>query len=575
MDNLDFPPRMYTVGQEPVPGKSIAYYSDNSKLFTALKQVLNEDEWEELKNSTVGVFLNYQLDCKKKYELWSLVGVRPARFSLHEFEEITGLNCKYVKNLENPLVEVTDEMRAFWGKMGVHFDRGPRYLAIYAGFIQAPRSSSPTCASLARLVMDLEDFKAYLWGRVAFKFLMDSVKAGFGDPIEGTPTPPLLAYSGNRGKRYLKENIVKQTLGVGRKSLASCRYKTVDKCEGGNPSDEDRRWSDGAKQEGIVTFSTESEGVSCKKARQSPGLDVEIMKAEIAQWLTGLTSTMVEELSTVKNTLKTQSSILEGLTAKMGHLEKIVQDGTSADVSNGAKDKEDISEESRSEEASPKPARMTTRAKGKDAQATVSENGNGDISVVVVDKDQIVRAASIVACARSDRQRRLAATQQSLFAGNSTAKVIIPNQPYRGLKWQQKVKGSSSFWFYTLLTPTKWLNDTVTQSFLPVLTSPHIADQIRHGRRRHIVIWDSDVSYAKDEEIAEHVKPFAHMVPYMLHMMSCGEERELYTGYFTHERVSASEKIKTIRSQLASEIFDETSINGTEKRVYNHLGVYD
>ncbi|KAJ4889024.1 Uncharacterized protein Rs2_28772 [Raphanus sativus] len=209
-----------------------------------------------------------------------------------------------------------------------------------------------------------------------------------------------------------------KTLGVGRKSLASCRYKTVDKCEGGNPSDEDRRWSDGAKQEGIVTFSTESEGVSCKKARQSPGLDVEIMKAEIAQWLTGLTSTMVEELSTVKNTLKTQSSILEGLTAKMGHLEKIVQDGTSADVSNGAKDKEDISEESRSEEASPKPARMTTRAKGKDAQATVLKK---------------VRAASIVACARSDRQRRLAATQQSLFAGNSTAKVIIPNQPYRGL----------------------------------------------------------------------------------------------------------------------------------------------
>lgn len=77
-----------------------------------------------------------------------------------------------------------------------------------------------------------------------------------------------------------------------------------------------------------------------------------------------------------------------------------------------------------------------------------SENGNGDISVVVVDKDQTgidfgsvkklkqvkkVRAACIVARARSDRQRRLAATQQSPFAGNSTTKVIIPNQPYRGL----------------------------------------------------------------------------------------------------------------------------------------------
>lgn len=127
--------------------------------------------------------------------------------------------------------------------------------------------------------------------------------------------------------------------------------------------------------------------------------------------------------------------------------------------------------------------------------------------------------------------------------------------------------------------------------------------------RRHIVIWDSDVYYATDEEIAKHVKPFAQMVPYLLHMMSRGKERELYTVDFTHERLSASEvpqnkqsgdcgvyclkyiechalgvtfsphdlcdkKIKIIRSQLASEIFDETSINGTEKRVYKHLGVY-
>ncbi|KAJ4895728.1 Ulp1 protease family protein [Raphanus sativus] len=462
----------------------------------------------------VHYILSYQLDCKKKYELWSLVGVRPARFSLHEFEEITGLNCKYVKNLENPLVEVTDEMRAFWGKMGVHFDRGPSieelttacqmcetwsrndrlrlgYLAIYAGFIQAPRSSSPTCASLARLVMDQEAFKAYPWGKVAFKFLMDSVKgldlakpsyamegfvqvlqvwiywclpefaAGFGDPIEGTPTPPLLAYSGNRGKRYLKENIVKQTRvnNFALKELSEMfllwdgdredqKADNIVKAmfnrhwvweESHWPLIGTKLWTNvkeeihpmktdaGQMEQSKVALSpspTESEGVSSKKARQSHGLDVETMKAEIAQWPTGLTSTMVEELSTMKNTLKTQSDRLEGLTAKMGHLEKIVQEGwkedyrkagSSADVFNGDKDKEDIGEESRAEEAPPKPARMTTRAKAKDT---------------VLKK---VRDACIVARARSDRQRRLAATQKSPFAGNSTAKVIIPNQPYRGL----------------------------------------------------------------------------------------------------------------------------------------------
>ena len=43
-----------------------------------------------------------------------------------------------------------------------------------------------------------------------------------------------------------------------------------------------------------------------------------------------------------------------------------------------------------------------------------------------------LRAARIVARAKSERQRRLAATQQSPFDGNSTAKVIIPNQPKQG-----------------------------------------------------------------------------------------------------------------------------------------------
>jgi len=277
MDKLDFPQRLYSVGQEPFPNKSIAYYSDDSKLFPALKEALEADEWEELKNSRVGVFLKFhemkfgwasrlvhyilcfQLDCKKKFELWSLVGVEPLRFSLHEFEEITGLNCEYVKNLENPLVEVTTDMKAFWAQMGVNFDRGPSidelttacqmcrtwsrddrlrlgYLAIYAGFIEAARTSSPTRASLTRLVMDLDAFEDYPWGGVAFKFLMESKDltktyaiegfvqvlqvwvyccllefgAGFGHPIEGSPTPPLLAFLGGKGKRRLQENMLKQ-----------------------------------------------------------------------------------------------------------------------------------------------------------------------------------------------------------------------------------------------------------------------------------------------------------------------------------------------------------------------------
>ncbi|CAN6822369.1 unnamed protein product [Brassica oleracea] len=169
MDKLDFPQRLYSVGQEPFPNKSIAYYSDDSKLFPALKEALEADEWEELKNSRVGVFLKFH---EMKFGWASRL--------------ITGLNCEYVKNLENPLVEVTTDMKAFWAQMGVNFDRGPSidelttacqmcrtwsrddrlrlgYLAIYAGFIEAARTSPPTRASLTRLVMDLDAFEDYPW----------------------------------------------------------------------------------------------------------------------------------------------------------------------------------------------------------------------------------------------------------------------------------------------------------------------------------------------------------------------------------------------------------------------------
>ncbi|CAN6865449.1 unnamed protein product [Brassica oleracea] len=524
MDKLDFPQRLYSVGQEPFPNKSIAYYSDDSKLFPALKEALEADEWEELKNSRVGVFLKFhemkfgwasrlvhyilcfQLDCKKKFELWSLVGVEPLRFSLHEFEEITGLNCEYVKNLENPLVEVTTDMKAFWAQMGVNFDRGPSidelttacqmcrtwsrddrlrlgYLAIYAGFIEAARTSSPTRASLTRLVMDLDAFEDYPWGRVAFKFLMESVKgvdltktyaiegfvqvlqvwvycclpefgAGFGHPIEGSPTPPLLAFLGGKGKRRLQENMLKQTK---TKSFTMKDYSEMFSRWDGELEDEKadnivkavfssgwgweqshwplvgtKLWTNvkveilpmkteaGQMVRSLKTVSpsrTQSDAESRKKARESPGLDVETMKGEIVRWLTGLTSNMVEGLSRCENTLKTQSRMIEGLTTQVGAVEKMV------------------------------PARIVARAK-------------------------------------SERQRRLAATQQSPFDGNSTAKVIIPNQPKQGQgynpfanpdrqklsalldwvkldpKWRQKVKGSSSHWFYILLTPTKWLIDT-------------------------------------------------------------------------------------------------------------------
>ncbi|KAG2282035.1 hypothetical protein Bca52824_053255 [Brassica carinata] len=80
---------------------------------------------------------------------------------------------------------------------------------------------------------------------------------------------------------------------MGTKSPGALSNKTVDKCEGGDPSDEDVSWSM-VRSLKTMSPSRTHRCVIAKKARGVPGLDVETMKGEIVRWLTGLTSNMVE-----------------------------------------------------------------------------------------------------------------------------------------------------------------------------------------------------------------------------------------------------------------------------------------
>uniref|UniRef100_A0A0D3EEM8 DUF1985 domain-containing protein n=1 Tax=Brassica oleracea var. oleracea TaxID=109376 RepID=A0A0D3EEM8_BRAOL len=219
MDIPELPRRIHTLGEEPPAVHSISSrsweFSSSSKNWDLI------DEYEELKESKLGVFikfqelgfdwasrlvhymLGFQLDIKKKYELWSLVGPKPVRFSLLKFENLTGLNCEYIEDLERPHSAVTKELTSFWEMLGVHLEAGPStqeiiaalercegwsrddrkrlaYLAIFTGYIKGRKYSTPTRVSLARLVMELERFENYPWGRVAFKVLMDLNSPGLG-----------------------------------------------------------------------------------------------------------------------------------------------------------------------------------------------------------------------------------------------------------------------------------------------------------------------------------------------------------------------------------------------------------
>ncbi|KAF8088139.1 hypothetical protein N665_0551s0004 [Sinapis alba] len=253
MDLLELPKRIFTLGEEPFLIKSIAYHTDDSKLFSAIRDALHDDEYEELKESRLGVFLKFKE-----------MDFDPVRFSLIEFEQLTGLNYEYIEHLENPRCEVTNEMASFWERNGVYVDAGPSseqiiralkrcqewsrddrmrlgYLAIFFGFIEGRKYSSATRASLARLVMDLEKFKNYPWGRVAFKVLMDSSRAkdftksyavdgfiqvlqvwiyhalpelsdNYENLLPNRPSPLLMAFKGGKGRKCFKDAISRKCI---------------------------------------------------------------------------------------------------------------------------------------------------------------------------------------------------------------------------------------------------------------------------------------------------------------------------------------------------------------------------
>ncbi|CAA7043664.1 unnamed protein product [Microthlaspi erraticum] len=257
MSKPTFPRRFYTKGGDPDAGKSISRCSKNTKLFDSLRKLLTDDEWNEISDSRIGIFLKFrdlqfewasriahamlcfQVVCKKKYEIWSAVGANPIRFSLHEFSAITGLNCEYVENLETPDAPATDAVCEFWERLGVNVEVGPSIDQLAEA---SRRSAAETPVKLARLVLDLEKFEEYPWGRVCFLQLIKSIKGvdleksgyvleGFievlqiwafesmpnfaekyGAPLPSKPSPPLLAYKGIQGKRYIAEAMLKQVV---------------------------------------------------------------------------------------------------------------------------------------------------------------------------------------------------------------------------------------------------------------------------------------------------------------------------------------------------------------------------
>ncbi|CAN6862886.1 unnamed protein product, partial [Brassica oleracea] len=247
------------------------------------------------------------------------------------------------------------------------------------------------------------------------------------------------------------------------------------------------------------------------------------------------------------------------------------------------------------------------------ADASSSEDKAPEPSLVLLDKNQSLvsdlqkedarylekRDAALALCrAKSDRTRKLAASQQSPYTANITAKVIIPNKnlypgynPFAPID-KKKLKELAD-WLKTFIIEHLSiknhvhveLGDDLPKCRLRYDANPqhfrsermcfliHLfaqqwrfnykdfkdsePDQNGLGRRlpvnyndthwiamwisipkRHIVVWDSICSSISPEELDVIMEPFLYMVPYLLvECASSDEQRAQYSlEPFTYER---------------------------------------
>ncbi|XP_024015030.1 uncharacterized protein LOC18024467 [Eutrema salsugineum] len=207
-----YPPLLFAEGKAPSQLRSMNHncYLSNLKM---VEIGVGADVWDALKTSSVGVIaklkevdytwcagvvhylLTHQLVIEKPYEIWTLIDSQPIRFSLHEFEEITGLNCAPFQDKENWDVD----HKEFWAEMNVSTGNGPSLKELQAvldrckdwsfekrrmvGWLSllsigiygiSPTSRIPL--DKAKRVLDADVFESYPWGRVAFRSLIESIK---------------------------------------------------------------------------------------------------------------------------------------------------------------------------------------------------------------------------------------------------------------------------------------------------------------------------------------------------------------------------------------------------------------
>uniref|UniRef100_A0A0D3CJB0 Ubiquitin-like protease family profile domain-containing protein n=1 Tax=Brassica oleracea var. oleracea TaxID=109376 RepID=A0A0D3CJB0_BRAOL len=167
--HLQFPPRMFVVGDEPLGIRVTSYHKPSA--ITKILNALTEDEIEAIRKTAFGklveiadkpsfsgrfgrFLISRQLKIVKKHEAWFLFAGKPVRFSIREFAMVTGLNCrKYPTNSKKRSTKSITE-KPYWGEL--------------FGLM--------TEVQHAEKIKDVDQFLVFPWGRASFDMLMSSIK---------------------------------------------------------------------------------------------------------------------------------------------------------------------------------------------------------------------------------------------------------------------------------------------------------------------------------------------------------------------------------------------------------------
>ncbi|CAL9224661.1 unnamed protein product [Arabidopsis halleri] len=213
-EKRQLPIRLFTRGTEPMPRKSMNYHSHMEKMDKVFSK-LGMDAWLNLRNSCLGVFVTFyekefvfagrivqhlllrQLVVEQPHEIWCLLGDQPVRFSLNEFQHLTGLNCGELPRDDDAVINHHTE---FWTMLKLRPNKGPSWASLARSldecsgwsvrdrtrlgllsllsicvFAMDRRVRIPV--SIAKMVLRRDTFDMYPWGRLAFMHLIRAIKS--------------------------------------------------------------------------------------------------------------------------------------------------------------------------------------------------------------------------------------------------------------------------------------------------------------------------------------------------------------------------------------------------------------